>query len=250
MRAIGIDIGGSGIKAAVIDVKSGEFLTERLRIPTPHPAKREATLEGVLYLLDELGASHEAVGIGFPGVVRYGNIVTATNLHKSLIGLNFNEEIRGGKDGYITVLNDADAAGFAEMRLGAGKEAQDKTVLLITVGTGIGTVMFSSGQLVPNLELGHIEYKGKNAESYVSELTRKSEHLSWKDWGKRFNGYLCYLEKVLSPDLIILGGGGVKNPEKFAHELQIETPFTFAHFGNRAGIVGAAMAAVEDEDAL
>ena len=181
---------------------------------------------------------------GHPDPGKENVILKAVNLHSGLIGVNLAKELHPIKSKYIVVLNDADAAGHAEMQFGVGKPyLKNGTVLLLTVGTGIGTVIFRNGILVPNMELGHIEYKGHDAETYVSERARKNEELSWSDWGKRFNGYLRYMESLLLPDLVILGGGGVKHPEKFTAEIDIATKWKIAHFGNRAGIIGAAIAA-------
>ncbi|MGC9451001.1 MAG: polyphosphate--glucose phosphotransferase [Oceanipulchritudo sp.] len=244
MQALGIDIGGSGIKGAVVDVANGELVTERIRISTPREAHAPAVLEILHELIRKLGWKAGPVGIGFPGVIRENRICTAVNLHESLVGVNLAQELKDLPGGPVKVINDADAAGVAEMRFGAGRPcSQSGTVLLLTVGTGIGAVLFTNGVLVPNLELGHLEYRGRNAESYVAERARKEEGLSWKQWGKRFNGFLAHLEFVLQPDLIILGGGGVKKPEKFREQIKITTPWTIAASGNRAGLIGAALAA-------
>lgn len=244
MLALGIDIGGSGIKGAVVDVAKGELVTERLRIATPEGTDA-GQLVGILHeLVRQIGWKEGPVGIGFPGVIRDNRICSAVNLDDSLVGIHLPDLLADTLSGPVTVLNDADAAGHAEMRYGAGREYLEAgTVLLLTVGTGIGSVMFSKGVLVPNLEIGHVEYKGRDAESFVAERVRKAEDLSWKRWGKRFNGFLAYLEFVLQPDLIILGGGGVKKPEKFRDHITITTPWTLAETGNFAGIIGAAYAA-------
>lgn len=244
MLALGIDIGGSGIKGAVVDTDKGELVSERLRIPTPDHSEAKVILPIIEQLIEDLEWSHGPMGIGFPGVIHRQVIHTAANLHESLIGINLAETFQKMVNGPIRVLNDADAAGFSEMRYGAGRPyTQSGTVLLVTVGTGIGTVLFSDGVLVPNLELGHMEFRGKNAESQVSEFARKTQDLSWKKWGRRLNGYLQMLEFLLQPDYLILGGGGVKKQEKFVEYLDLKTPWTFAQSGNRAGIIGAAAAA-------
>ncbi|NDV63123.1 ROK family protein [Puniceicoccales bacterium CK1056] len=244
MLSLGIDIGGSGIKGAIVDTDKGELVTERLRIPTPDHSEAKVIIPIIQQIIDDLQWNRGPLGIGFPGVIHRQVIHTATNLHDSLIGINLAEEFQKVVDGPVRVLNDADAAGFSEMQYGAGKPYADSgTVLLVTVGTGVGTVLFSDGVLVPNLELGHIEYRGKNAESQVSEQARKTQDLSWKKWGKRLNGYLQMLEFLLQPDCLILGGGGVKKQEKFVEYLDLKTPWTFAQSGNLAGIIGAAAAA-------
>ncbi len=241
---MGIDIGGSGIKGALVDTRTGELASERLRIPTPRAGGPKATVAVLCELIGRLDW-HGPVGIGFPGVIRRNVIHTAANLDKAHIGLDLAAALAGCGAGPVRVLNDADAAGIAEMRLGAGRpHARAGTVLLLTVGTGIGTAMFTDGVLVPNLELGHVEYRGHHAESYVSERARKQLDLSWKRWTLRFSGFLAYLEFLLQPDFIILGGGGLKRPDKIREHIAIATPWAFAEFGNRAGIIGAALAAL------
>lgn len=244
MLALGIDIGGSGIKGAIVDTQTGAFVTERIRIPTPMPPTAEAVLDTLRALINELGFKEGPIGVGFPGVIRHGTIETAANLEKCLIGVNLAHVLSELGFNQVRVLNDADAAGFAEVELGAGRPyLQEGTVFVITVGTGIGTALFVDGKLVPNLELGHIHYKTHHAESYVSQRARKKEGISWEEWGIRFNGFLCYMEDLIRPDLIILGGGGAKRPENFKKYLQTRTPIEFAKAGNRAGIIGAALSA-------
>lgn len=245
MRSVGVDIGGSGVKAAVVESSTGELITQRVRVETPSNANR-AELEGcLLELLERVGWQEGPLGIGFPGVIREGTIQTAANLSHSLIGWNLRKTFEDHGFGPVALLNDADAAGVAEMHFGAGKDFHNQTVLLLTVGTGIGSVLFFKGGLVPNLEFGHIEFHGKPAERLVSERARKQGDLSWKRWGKRFNSFLEYMAFLTQPDAIILGGGGVKRPEKFAEFLTVQTPIHYAAFGNLAGIVGAAIAAAE-----
>ena len=244
MLALGIDIGGSGIKGAVINTSKGKLDSDKIRIPTPKPATAEAVTRTVKRLIKELKVKKCPVGIGFPGVIRDNTIHSAVNLHDSLVGVNFAKELSKSVDGTIRVLNDADAAGFAEMRFGQGRPYRKSgSVLMRTGGTGIGTVMFSNGHLVPNLELGHIEFKGKQAETIVSERARIEQDMSWEEWGKLFNEFLAYLEFLLQPSVIILGGGGVKNPELFKEYITIGTPWVSAHSRNKAGMIGAAYAA-------
>ena len=246
MKALGIDVGGSGIKGAIVDTATGEFVGERARIPTPASLRPEILLGTLLELRRELGWEQGPIGIGYPGVIREQVIRTSANLDQSLIGCPLATSLEKLGTGEVSLFNDADAAGFAEMRLGAGRPFIEKgTVLLLTIGTGIGTVLFRNGHLVPNLELGHVEFMGCDAEDYVSERVRKVEDLSWKRWGKRFDEFLGYLHQLLLPDLMILGGGGVKKPEKFEEFLRRDLPIVFARFGNRAGIVGAALAAAD-----
>lgn len=244
MLALGIDIGGSGVKGAIVDTETGRLVSPRVRIPTPQKPSIEKLLPVIFELLEELEWNNGPVGIGFPGVIHGSTIRTAVNLHASLIGINLAESIRERIDGAITVLNDADAAGVAEMRFGAGRGfTEDGTVLLLTIGTGIGTVLFSKGHLVPNMELGHIAFDGATAEQHLSERVRKEKGISWKRWGRTLNDFLLYIEFLLQTDLIILGGGGAKKIDKFEEYLKPKTPWKLAHAGNLAGIIGAATAA-------
>jgi polyphosphate glucokinase len=246
MLALGIDIGGSGIKAAVVDCASGGFASERVRVVTPEKPGRERLLAAMLQLMKQLDWHGGPVGVGFPGVVRRGTIRTAVNLSNELLDWDMAAAVAGLSGGPVAVLNDADAAGVAEMRFGAGRKLQHEgKVLLITVGTGLGTVLFCDGMLVPNLELGHLEYRGASAELSVSERARKQQELGWKRWGGLLNGYLRHIEFLVQPDLIILGGGGVKKPERFIESIQLSSAWEFAHYGNRAGIIGAALAAAQ-----
>jgi len=244
MLAMGIDIGGSGIKGAIVDTESGRLVTPRIRIPTPSKPSREYLLPVILEVLREAEWKKGPVGIGFPGVIRGNTVRTAVNLHPSLVGLDLAEALKEAVDGPVVALNDADAAGVAEMEFGSGKgHRENGTVLLLTIGTGIGTVLFSNGHLVPNMELGHVEFDGTTAEKRLSERVRKEEGISWKRWGKDFNAFLQYIEFILQTDLIILGGGGAKKIDKFENHLSLRTPWKLAHSGNLAGIIGAATAA-------
>jgi polyphosphate glucokinase len=241
MQILGIDIGGTGIKGAIVDVEKGELLTERYRIPTPETGKPRPIAQTVNEIVKNFTWSG-AVGCGFPAAVRQGVVLTAANIHKNWIGTNA-ELLFGETCGCpFKVINDADAAGLAEMTFGAGK-GHTGVVLLVTIGTGLGTVLFTSGQLLPNAELGHIEIDCLDAEARASDAARKREKLSWKQWGKRFNIYLSRLEALVWPDLIILGGGTAKNFNDFAPYLKVQTPVVVAEFLNEAGIVGAALAA-------
>jgi polyphosphate glucokinase len=244
MKALGIDVGGSGIKGAIVDTTNGAFLSDRVRISTPSGMPPQKMLATILDLRGRLGWQAGPIGIGFPGVIRGQTIRTSANLDDRLIGCALARDLEDACGDPVCLFNDADAAGFAEMRLGAGNPyAERGTVLLLTIGTGIGTVLFRNGHLVPNLELGHVEFMGGDAEEYVSERARKKTGMPWKRWGKRFDLFLAYLDRLLLPDLIILGGGGVKKPEKFEAFLRKDLPLVFARFGNRAGIIGAAIAA-------
>lgn len=238
-KILGIDIGGSGVKGAIVDTKKGKLLTERYRIPTPQPATPEA-VAGVMKKIVDHFKWDGPVGAGFPGVIQQGIARTAANVDKSWIDRDLNqlfEEYTGCK---VHVVNDADAAGMAEMKFGAGKGHMG-TILLVTVGTGLGTVMFSSGKLVPNLEMGHIILHGADAELYATDAARKKQELDWDTWAGRFNEYLLRMEELTWPDRIIIGGGASKKGEKFFPLLTTKAPTVPAKLKNEAGIVGAAM---------
>tara|TARA_B100001248_G_scaffold261719_1_gene253862 strand:+ start:17840 stop:18586 length:747 start_codon:yes stop_codon:yes gene_type:complete len=239
MKALGIDIGGSGIKGALVDTLSGELATERFRLETPTPSSPEA----ILPLLEEIVKKFQhsgVIGCGFPGVIAHKKIQTAANLDKHWIGTNLGQQLKEKTNCPTCVLNDADAAGLAEVRWGAGKDNQG-TVLMITLGTGLGTALFKAGHLYPNVEMGRILLNnGKEAESWASSANRKEEDLSWETWASRLNEYLSLMEAYLQPDLIILGGGVAKKAEKFLPLLNLSTEVVPAKLLNHAGIIGAA----------
>ena len=240
-KILGIDIGGSGIKGAIVHTKKGKLLTERHRIPTPNPA----TPNEVAVIINEMVKHFEwngAVGCGFPAVIQNGTARTAANIDKTWIGTNVNSLFTDITGCPVFAVNDADAAGMAEMKFGAGR-GNKGVVILITVGTGIGTVIFSRGKLVPNTELGHVLLNTMEAEEYASDAVRKKLDLSWEDWAKRFDEYLVYMEKLFWPDLFIIGGGASKKDEKFLEYLSVKTPVVPAELLNNAGIVGAALLA-------
>ena len=243
MQVLGVDIGGSGIKGAPVDIRTGQMLSERYRIETPIPATPKAVAEVVAAIKNHFNWQ-DPIGCGYPGVVRNGVTLSAANVDKSWIGINaesiFSQIINDDKCS-VTILNDADAAGLAEMNFGAGKGRMG-TILIITIGTGIGTALFTNSHLVPNLELGHLEIYGKDAESLITDSVRKQEDLSWKKWANRFNIYLMYIEKYLSTDLIIIGGGASKKIDKYIDYLQASAEIVPAQLLNDAGIVGAALA--------
>lgn len=241
MQILGIDIGGTGIKGAVVDVEKGELVTERFRILTPETGKPRPIAQTVKEIVTHFAWSGP-VGCGFPAAVRQGVVLTAANIHKSWIGVNVDTLFSDTCGCPFKVINDADAAGLAEMAFGAGK-GHNGVVLLVTIGTGLGTVLFTEGKLLPNAELGHIEIECLDAEVRASDAARKREKLSWKKWGRRFNTYLSRLEALVWPDLIILGGGTVKNFDDFSPYLKVKTPVVVAEFLNEAGIVGAALSA-------
>jgi polyphosphate glucokinase len=241
-QVLGIDIGGTGIKAAPVDVTTGKLSTERLKLPTPHPATPDAIAAVVRQLVDNFSWKG-AAGITFPGVVTDGVVRTAPNLDPAWISVGAAELFGKATGLTVTVLNDADAAGIAELRFGAGV-GEKGTVLLLTLGTGIGSALFYRQLLVPNTEFGHIELHGKDAEQRASERAREEGDLSWGKWAGQVDAYLDKMEQLLSPDLIIIGGGISKKSDKFLPRLTtIRARIKPAALLNDAGIVGAAMAA-------
>jgi polyphosphate glucokinase len=242
---LGIDVGGSGIKGAIVDITTGQLITERHRIETPQPATPENIAETIKKIADHFSYQGK-IGCGFPAVIKSGVIKTASNIDKSNIDVNANELFSKitGRD--VTVVNDADAAGIAEITFGEGKGV-DGVVLIITIGTGIGSALFTDGKLVPNTEFGHIYLSnGKIAEKFTSDAARKRHDLKWRVWGRRFNNYLKYMDFLLNPKLIILGGGASKKMEKFESTITVKTPVKPAKLLNEAGIIGAAVNASLD----
>jgi len=241
MEILGIDVGGSGIKGAIVEIESGELVGSRIRITTPSPAKPKQ----IAAVISDITGHFEwrgLIGCGFPAAIHDGITLTAANIHDKWIGTNVEQLFSEVTNCSVKVINDADAAGLAEMRFGAGRD-QKGVVLIVTIGTGLGTALFTNGVLLPNAELGHIEINGKDAELRASDAARKREKLSWEKWGRRFNQYLNQLEKLLWPDLIILGGGVSKKIEKFMPYLTVQAEVQPAKLRNEAGIVGAALAA-------
>jgi polyphosphate glucokinase len=239
---MGVDVGGSGIKAAVVDTVKGELLLPRKKIDTPNPSKPEPMALVVKELAEHFNWTGK-IGVGFPTVVKNGICYSAANIHKTWIGANI-EDIFGKATGcQVKALNDADAAGIAEMRFGAGKGIDKGVVLVLTLGTGIGSAIFVNGQLMPNVEFGHLEMNGKDAEKRASANAKDDKKLSWKEWGKILNGYLKMVENLIYPDLIILGGGVSSRYDKYQQFLNIRTRIVPAEMLNNAGIIGAALAA-------
>lgn len=244
MQILGIDIGGTGIKAAIVETTTGALVNESTRIDTPRPATPEAVAE----TLKQVIVQHQwsgPIGIGFPAAIQRGIARTAANVDKSFIGLPIAEFFSRHTNCSVYMANDADAAGLAEIRFGAGKDTQG-IVLIITIGTGLGTALFMDGYLLPNTELGHVYLdNGIEAERYASEAVRVVQKLDWSVWGARLNHYLTTMESLLWPDLIILGGGVSSELEVFAPWLTTKAPVVAASFLNQAGIVGAALVAEE-----
>ena len=245
--ALGIDIGGTGIKGGLVDLATGTLVSDRFRIDTPKPATPEAVAEVAAKVAGNFDYSGP-IGTAFPGVVQHGVVHTAANVDKSWIGTDLVEIMRGRVNGPVTALNDADAAGLAEVRYGAAKD-HSGLVITVTFGTGIGIAVVHNGVLIPNAELGHIEIDGFDAETKAAASARERDDLSWEQWAQRADRYLKTLENLLWPDLFILGGGISKRPEKWVPHLKTRTPLTVATLINNAGIVGAALAAVEAEEA-
>ena len=244
---LGIDIGGSGIKGATVDLETGELTAERYRIETPQPSKPDA-VAGVVKDIVEHFEWEGPIGCTFPAIVKKGVTLSAANVDEKWIGTDAAALFSKATGCPVSLLNDADAAGVAEMTFGAG-QGKEGVVFTLTFGTGIGSGMFLDGKLVPNTELGHMALKEhEDAEKWAASSVRKAEDLSWKKWGKRVNVYLQKLEFLFSPDLFIIGGGVSKKSEKFFEFLELDTPFVAAELRNEAGIVGAALVAAREQD--
>ncbi|MEW1723535.1 polyphosphate--glucose phosphotransferase [Streptomyces sp. NPDC093109] len=242
MNVFGVDIGGTGIKGAPVDLERGDLVEPRYKVLTPHPATPDAIADGVVEVVRHFGWSGP-VGITFPGVVTGSVIRTAANVDKTWIGTDAGQLLGDRLSLRATVLNDADAAGVAEMAFGAGR-GRKGTVLLLTFGTGIGSALFMDGKLVPNTELGHLELNGHDAEKHASTKAKEDEDLSWEHWAHRVQKYLAHVEMLFSPELIIIGGGVSRKADKFLPLIKgIRAEMVPAELQNNAGIVGAAMAA-------
>ena len=259
--AIGIDFGGSGIKGAVVDTRTGQFVGSRIRVPTPQPSKPGevvAVMDGLVHgLIESLtgdadghepiavaAAADLPVGVGIPSATRGGTVLTAANIDSAWIGFPAEREMTLAMGRIVAIGNDADVAGLAEMRFGAGRR-QRGTVVVLTIGTGLGTALFADGKLLPNTELGHIELNGGDAEVRVAESARDRLNLGWKEWASGFDAYLHALERLFWPDLFILGGGASKRADNYLAYLTIKTPLVVATLKNNAGIVGGALIANE-----
>jgi polyphosphate glucokinase len=241
VEILGIDIGGSGIKGAPVDTVSGQFMAERLRIATPIPSAPDAVAEVVGEIARHF-AWKGPIGCTFPAVVKQGIVYTAANVDRSWIGTDGNRLLQRATHCPVMLLNDADAAGMAEMQFGAGR-GHNGVVFILTLGTGIGSAVFVNGALMPNTELGHIIVRGKDAEHRASDRVRREKELTWEKWGLRVTELLTYLEALFSPDLFIIGGGVSAKHEKFFPHLHVQTQIVPAHLFNDAGIIGAALAA-------
>ena len=257
--AIGIDFGGSGIKGAVVDVRTGQFVGDRIRVPTPQPSvPREvvAVMDGLVRrMLDALTGGEKAplsaadagilsVGVGIPSATRAGSVLTAANIDSAWIGFPAEREMALAMGRTVAIGNDADVAGLAELRFGAGRR-QRGTIIVLTIGTGMGSAVFADGRLLPNTELGHLELRGRDAEERVAESARERLNLGWRDWASGFDDYLHMLERLFWPDLFILGGGASKRADNYLQYLTVKTPVVVATLKNNAGIVGGALIAHE-----
>lgn len=241
MHTLGIDIGGSGIKGAPVDTTTGILLAERFRIPTPDPSAPHAVAEVVGEIVRHFDW-HGPVGCTFPAIVKHGTVQSAANVDQRWIGTNGQELIEEVVNCPTILVNDADAAGIAEMEFGAGR-GHEGVVIMLTFGTGIGSAIFNNRILLPNTELGHIEIRGKDAEVRASDRARQEKEWNWEEWAERVNEYLGRVEYLFSPDLFIIGGGVSKKHEKFLPLLHTQAQIVPAMLLNDAGIVGAAMAA-------
>ena len=248
MQIFGLDIGGSGIKGAPVDLDKGDLAQERHKVLTPHPATPDSVADGARQVVEHFGWTGP-VGLTFPGVVTDGSTIrTAANVDKSWIDTDaralFGERLGGLP---VTVVNDADAAGVAEMHFGAGR-GRKGTVVLLTFGTGIGSALFIDGRLVPNTELGHLELNGHDAEKRASSKAKEDEDLTWEHWARRVQKYLAHVEMLFSPELFIIGGGVSRKAHKFLPHIKgIRAEIVPAQLQNNAGIVGAAMHAAETD---
>lgn len=245
-KALGVDIGGTGIKAAIVDTDTGELVSDRIKLPTPPGGEPNDIIATVVTLIERLGGLEADVPIGvcFPAIVRNGRTMSAANVSKKWIGLDAEKLFEKALGRDIHFVNDADAAGYAEARYGAAKGVPG-LVLLTTLGTGIGSALIYNGVLVPNSELGHLQLRGKDAEKRASYSAKERGRLSWKAWAKRLQTYYTHLESLFSPDLFIVGGGVSKSYEEFLPLLKLGTPIIPAVHRNNAGILGAAALAAQ-----
>jgi polyphosphate glucokinase len=242
---LGIDVGGSGIKGALVDISKGKMVSERHRIETPQPASPKAMIEVMGQIVQSFDYQGP-VGVGFPAIVQDGVVLSAANIDDRWIGYRGQKRIAKRTGCPVVLLNDADAAGTAEMRFGVGKKKKG-VIMLLTLGTGIGSALFVNGRLVPNTELGHVYLRDSkiDAEDYASNRVREDEGLLWEEWAARLDEYLHHLEFIFSPNLFVIGGGVSKQYDQFIPLLTVKTKIVPAKLRNEAGIIGAAMAAYE-----
>ncbi|MGA2708609.1 MAG: polyphosphate--glucose phosphotransferase [Steroidobacteraceae bacterium] len=238
--AIGVDVGGSSIKCALVDLATGEFVGERLSTPTPAQDSTETLLRAIASVVDQVPGNH-AVGLAFPSVITRGTIRTAAHLNKAWIGQPLAALATQHMNRTVVAINDADAAGLAELQYGAAKDVPG-TVLLLTLGTGIGSALFIDGHLVPNTELGHLQVAGREAELRAAARIKTEQNLSWDAWSRELNLVLQEMHALLWPDLIVLCGGVTEEPESFIRKLRCSAPLRVGELHSHAGIVGAALA--------
>lgn len=246
---LGIDVGGSGIKGAPVDLAKGEFAQERLRIDTPAVSTPEAVCDVIAQIVDAFDEVHDGspIGVTIPGVVQHGVVKTAANIDKSWIDCEIEKLLEDRLQHDVVVVNDADAAGVGELHFGAAR-GQRGLVILTTLGTGIGTALLHDGVLVPNSELGHLEIDGKDAETVAASSVKTREELTYEEWAPRLQRYYSTLENLLWPDLIVVGGGVSKKAHKFLPLLSLRTPIVPAVLRNSAGIIGAAVLATQTQE--
>jgi polyphosphate glucokinase len=243
--AFGVDIGGSGIKGAPVDLKEGEFADDRVRIPTPEPSTPDAVSKTVAAVVESFRLDKDVpIGVTFPAVILHGVAQSAANVDKSWIGTDVSQAVRAATGRHVLAVNDADAAGYAEVKYGAAKGV-DGVVMVVTLGTGIGSALVVDGKLVPNTELGHLEIDGFDAESRAADSARDREGLDWEQWAQRLQRYFSVVEDLFWPDLFVVGGGVSKHHQKFLPLLDLRTRIIPAELRNAAGIVGAAALAAE-----
>ena len=246
VRPLGIDIGGSGIKGAPVDLDAGAFAADRLRLATPNPSTPDAVADAVEKIAEHFRkeTGDAPIGVTVPAVVTRGLVRTAANIDPSWIGTDVSALLSDRLGRSVTVLNDADAAGVGELKYGAARNA-DGLVLMATLGTGIGSALLYNGQLIPNSELGHLELDGFDAETRASSKAREDGELSWEDWAARLQRYFAHVEDLLWPDLIVIGGGVSKHAKRYLPLLHLRAPIVAAQLGNAAGVVGAAYLAAQ-----
>lgn len=244
MKVLGIDIGGSATKGAIVDTETGQLVSERVRIASKSIQEPHKVVKDINKIRKEL--SYEGpIGAGFPGVVKHGKIYTSANLHKDWIGMDLAAMVQDKTGHPAVILNDADAAGLAEMRFGAEELKRYDVVMFLTIGTGVGSALFVGGKLMPNTELGHLEIKGKEAEHRASAAVKRIDKLTWKQWASRLNNVLLTYEALLNPEIFVLGGGISSSFNKYAKYFTTKSPVVAAKLENLAGIIGAGMAAHE-----
>lgn len=249
-KAIGIDIGGTGIKGAIVDTDKGTLLTDRVRIPTPLGGEPDAVLETVRAVIEQLGDDENLpLGIDFPSIVKDGKTLSASNVSEKWLGFAAEQFFEEGLGREVHFVNDADAAGIAELEFGAAKGKRG-LVIMTTLGTGIGSAMIYNGKLIPNSELGHLKHNGEKVENYAATSAREREGLTWDEWADRLTEYYSHLEFLFSPDLFVVGGGVSKNADDFLHMIKVQTPMIPAKQRNNAGIIGAAALAAREHVAI